>query len=150
MLPILVYKGYIQFKICKAAIRSLFFSGFISESIITGDGTAAEIQVFAMSIVCASIPAQRGMFSYVSVVANYTSSRLAANVVQIGQFELRCDMNGAWSTFLFNSRSTSIPSDANFDTPLRTDCAVCAEASSIAVGGREYDNITHCSSKSHA
>ncbi len=111
------------------------FAGLITQFIEAGEGEASSVQVFAMSIVCESIPQQRDRLRFISVVANYTISPFSN--VHVSQFDFQCN-SGTW-----NSRSRVDPSDATFDTPVRRDCGACVYLTSSVISG-PYDNITHC------
>ncbi len=140
-------QGNIKYHAARTSCTKLiiyFLTGLISGAISSGDGALANVQVFAMNIVCEVVASQRGYFSVVSVVANYTIDTAPDNVL-VGQFEFMCS-SAVWSGNVLTTQSASTPGDATFNTPLRRDCSLCIEPTSLLLSstGGTYDNITHC------
>lgn len=91
-------------------------------------------------IVCVAQGTERNTWRMVSGVATFM---LAGGMNSTVQFHLQCENDGsAWNTTVLNSTDyvlTATP-NATFDTPLRTDCALCVSPEQQP----DADNDQHC------
>lgn len=99
-----------------------------------------EVQLLNYSIVCVAQGTVRDTWRMVSGVATYL---LAGGMNATVQFHFQCEDDGsAWNTTIINSTDfvLSFSPNATFDTPIRTDCALCINPEQLP----EADNDQHC------
>lgn len=98
-----------------------------------------EVQLLNYTIVCVAQGTMRDTWRIVSGVATYM---LAGGMNDTVQFHFQCEDDGsAWNTTIMNSTDFVLTSpNATFDTPRRTDCALCISPEQLP----EADNDQHC------
>ena len=128
----------------------------IETSLTMGDNPVTpSVTVQRNHTLCLSVGSSIGKVSSVSLLIDYTctvgSGTCPRSSSPTEQFDFGCNKNGHWSTdqfFNFGASRKTNPS-ANFESLLRTDCAVCfrrhPDPMALYV---PFDPITHCVSKS--
>ena len=118
-------------------IDSLNQTGLISAAL----PSQPEVQLLDYHIVCVAQGTERNTWRMVSGVAMYmlAGGMETNNTVQ---FHFQCENDGsAWNTTVINSTEFVLTSpNATFDTPMRTDCALCVSPEQLP----EADNDQHC------
>jgi hypothetical protein len=119
-------------------LDSLNRTGLISASL---SSQPAELQLLDYHIVCVAQGTERDTWRMVSGVATFM---LTGGINSTVQFHFQCENDGsAWSNTVINSTeyvlTTSSP-NATFDTPNRTDCALCVSPEQES----DADNDQHC------
>lgn len=100
-------------------------------NIVDRQGADIRYQLVDYNTVCLAQGSGRGLYRMVSVVASYMFLDNGANGATVGnpsQFQFECKSN-QWSPSIFGNFEdafSGVPG-GNLNTPLRTDCRVCAE-----------------------
>ena len=116
-------------------------SGLISSALLTisvENAGSPFVQLFEYHVVCEAIAPTRGMYSYVSLIANYTVN----SEFHMTQFDFGCTNRNEWDTLVDGSFLSIVtdPPDGSFSTVPRSDCRVCISPRRLT----DSDAETHC------
>ncbi len=131
----------------------------ITNAAIAGDASGRpDVQLFGYRVVCLTVATTRDLYSYASVLAEFSCSGAVSALSQLdcddtggttnytAQFDVECSLSNTWQLAETTPGDNVFqPPHASFATQQRKDCSVCVDPNeSATLGGRDIDMETHC------